>query len=85
MNIQAPAVHSAREATKRALEMKSFMQEKILAGQAQAQMNKEKREMKMEEDKKLREEKMAKEQKIAQKVAKEKKEKETNELASLLK
>ena len=35
MKIQAPAVHSARLAVKKALEMKSFMEEKMAGAQLQ--------------------------------------------------
>jgi hypothetical protein len=83
--LTAPAVHSAKIATKHALKLKSFMHEKIAAGQLQAQNNAILRQQKLENDKKLKDEKETKEQKIAQKVAKDNKEKTTNSLATLLK
>lgn len=83
--IQSPAVFSAREATKKALEMKSFMEEKMAGGQLQAQKNAESRKIKLEEQKKQRDEKTSKEEKASKKVAKENKEKATSDLANLLK
>lgn len=82
--IIAPAVHSSKLATKRALELKSFMDERIAASQLQVQINRENRMKKEEEQAKLQEQKSNEERKIAQRKAKEEKEKATNDIASLL-
>jgi type II secretory pathway component PulF len=84
MKIQAPAVHSAKLATKEALKMKSFMEEKIAAGQLQAQKVQQYHLDKAEERQKAQEDKNTKEQKINQKVSKDNKEKATSSLAGLL-
>ena len=84
MKILAPAVHSAKIATKKALEMKSFMNEKIAGGQIQFQNNQILRQQREEQRLKLQEEKKNEERKIATKIAKEQKEKETSKLTDLL-
>jgi hypothetical protein len=83
-NIQAPAVFSAKAATRKALEMKSFMNEKIAAGQIQSKINADMRAKMAEEQAKMREERMSREQKLAQRTAKENKEKATSSIADLL-
>lgn len=83
--IQSPAVFSGKIALKKALEMKSFMHEKVLSAQVQSQVNEQIRQQKKEEQIKTKEAKTQDERKIAQKVAKETKEKATNDLAQLLK
>jgi hypothetical protein len=83
--LQSPAVHSARLATKKALEIKSFMEEKIAAGHLQAQQNRMNLVEKQEAKEKDKKERNATEQKLAQKVAKDKKEQTTSGLAGLLK
>ena len=80
----APAVFSAREALKKALSMKSFMHEKILAGQYQSKINEELRQQKLEQDRQMKEDMANQERKIAEKVAKDNKEKQTSELTKLL-
>lgn len=82
--IQAPAVFSAKQATRKALEMKSFMNEKIASGQIQSKINSEMRAKMAEEQAKMREERMSREQKLAQRTAKENKEKATSSIADLL-
>lgn len=82
--IMSPAVFSAKQGIKKALTMKSFMNEKIAAGQIQSQLNAQLRQQRLEDDIKKAEQKISDERKIAQKVAKENKEKTTNDLAGLL-
>jgi hypothetical protein len=82
--ILAPAVFSAKQGIKRALEMKSFMNETIAGGQIQFQNNQILRQQRQEERLKMQEKKTNDERKIAQKQSKEKKEKSTNDLTSLL-
>lgn len=81
----APAVWSAKQATKKALEMKSFMNERIAASQLQIQINRENRIKKAEEEAKIQEQKTNEERKIAQHRAKEDKEKNTDKLVKSIK
>ena len=80
----APAVFSAKAATKKALEIKSFMEERIAGGQLQAQRVAELRQQKAEEQKQLHKERMAKEEKTMKQMEKEKKDKETESLIGIL-
>ena len=82
--IIAPAVFSAKQGIKKALEVKSFMNEKIAAGQIQSQMNTIRRQQQIEDDAKKAEQKNNNERKIAQKQAKENKEKSESDIISLL-
>lgn len=83
--LQAPAVHSAKIALKEAIKMKSFMHEKVAAGQIQAQINQQLRQQKAEEAAKAKEDKIKDERKITEKVFKDNKEKATDSLIGLLK
>lgn len=82
--IQSPAVFSGKEAVRKALSMKSFMNEKILSGQVQSKLNEELRQQKLEKEVKMKEERKKEDLRIAEKVAKDKKEQETLELTKLL-
>ena len=83
--IQSPAVFSAKQAFKKSLEMKSFMNEKIAGGQLQSQKNMEIQQAKLEAQLKAQEDKNSKEQKLAQKAEKANKEKVTESLTKSLK
>jgi len=82
--LQAPAVFSAKLAVKKALEMKSFYEEKMAGAQLQGQKNDMLRQQRLEEDKQSKADKISREEKVATKVAKDNKDKATSGLAGLL-